>query len=546
MLCTLKNDGGQLVFHPSFNEEDDVAIPLTRGKLVVFRADTMEYSYEPNGQSAALQSWTIEPSHMHDDFIVQNSEIKGPAEPLGERVNVMGIAPRSPGYGFSQDAAWCMYEAGSDCTLVVPIIRWDIDVYYKDEHTLGFSTTKHGNFLQTHELADFDCAFFGMTEYEVSITAPYQRLCLEVGYQALYNGGRRREDLLNLRCGIFMGDSGSEWDYLRQLKFGSEIFTDPLLLATGSAQNYILASRISHTFNLKGPVFTADTACSSSLVAMGVAKMHMRRLDVDQSKTILSDAIRESVVIGCNTILGAMAYISLSGPGLLTSRGRCFTFDHSADGYARSEGSNAVYFYNALEAGEASGRWAAVIGAAINQDGRSAAMTAPHGPSQQEVIAASMREGFLEAGDITIAECHGTGTALGDPIEVGALRGVMERTGEVIEPLLLTSSKSNLGHGEAAAGMNGVVKCILLLNHSTGCPNVHLRELNPHFDTESFPIHWLTEACDWMLNSGITGVSSFGFGGTNARADVWGNATVGARKCITSSTTNTNLQMLRY
>merc|ERR1712014_122763 len=178
-------------------------------------------------------------------------------------------------------------------------------------------------------------------------------------------------------------------------------------------------------------------------------------------------------------------------------------------------------------------RHAMLIGSCVNQDGRSASMTAPHGPSQQEVIRASMREAGVSPNLITIAECHGTGTALGDPIEVGALRGVMR--GDRTVPILKTSSKTNIGHGEAAAGIAGLIKCIQMLRHVSGAPNIHLHAINPHLDVAGYPAYFETELLDFGQNSGLTGVSSFGFGGTNARADVWGHAEYGARKCITGT-----------
>lgn len=146
-----------------------------------------------------------------------------------------------------------------------------------------------------------------------------------------------------------------------------------------------------------------------------------------------------------------------------------------------------------------------------------------------------MKEGHLSTQEITIAECHGTGTALGDPIEVGALRGVMGIDREI--PFLQTSAKSNLGHLEAGAGSAGLIKCILMLSSSAGKPNIHLLCLNPHLDVQGFPVYFETEVTDFGKNSGVTGVSSFGFGGTNARGDVWGHAKKGHRAVHTGLTT---------
>jgi acyl transferase domain-containing protein len=261
--------------------------------------------------------------------------------------------------------------------------------------------------------------------------------------------------------------------------------------------------------------------------------MTMRFREPDQKNPSLATEIYDGLVIGSNTLIAAGSYISLSGPGMLTSNGRCFTFDHSADGFARGEGIGSIKFKVTVDCLEAMGSYAKLIGACVNQDGRSASMTAPHGPSQQEVIRNSMREGGLSTANITIAECHGTGTALGDPIEVGALRGIF-KAGRSI-PFMKTSAKTNIGHLEAAAGVAGLIKCIIMLNYSTGAPNCHLLVLNPHLDVAGYPVYFETESVDFGHNSGLTGVSSFGFGGTNARADVWGHATKGARYSLAGS-----------
>lgn len=228
-------------------------------------------------------------------------------------------------------------------------------------------------------------------------------------------------------------------------------------------------------------------------------------------------------------------YIGLSGPGMLTHKGRCFTFDHSADGYCRGEGVGALCLKKCVTPYDAMGRLAILTGTAINQDGRSASMTAPHGPSQSQVITASMREAGIDASQVTIAECHGTGTALGDPIEIGSLRATISK-GRGEKPLLTTSAKSNIGHLEAGAGMAGIIKCIMMLRTSTGAPNCHLYEFNPHLDIEGFPVCMETECIDFGVNSGLTGVSSFGFGGTNARADVWSHCVKGPRACESGKT----------
>ncbi|CAE7438131.1 ppsC [Symbiodinium sp. KB8] len=253
--------------------------------------------------------------------------------------------------------------------------------------------------------------------------------------------------------------------------------------------------------------------------------MTMRsKLDDQQTPNITTD-LKHGLVIGSNLLLGPGGYISLSGPGMLTHQGRCFTFDNSADGFARGEGVGSVKLKVCEDSVEASGRVAMLIGCSVNQDGRSASMTAPHGPSQQEVIRQSMREAGLSPNSITIAECHGTGTALGDPIEIGALRGVMRA--DRARPILKTSSKTNLGHLEAGAGMAGLIKCICMLNYSSGAPNIHLLVLNPHLDVAGYPVYFESELLDYgselRERDPFASLRFPGRRGTNARADVWGH-----------------------
>lgn len=376
----------------------------------------------------------------------------------------------------------------------------------------------------------FDNRFFGMDADEAAMMAPKDRVSLEVGYESLHRAGYRAETLRRQNIGVFMGDSGSDWNNVIEWT------------VVPTRWDYFLnancCSRLSWIFGMVGPCSTAETACSSSLVATGIAHMSMRAPGADQPSSGFDSGAKNSLVVGLNTLIGPQSYIGLSGPGMLTQKGRCFTFDHSADGYARGEGLGGFVLKKCMNYYEAMGRLGMLIGSSINQDGRSASMTAPHGPSQQDVIRASMREAGVDASAITIAECHGTGTALGDPIEVGSLRGVMKKNrGEV--PLLATSAKSNIGHLEAGAGMAGIIKCITMLRSSTGAPNCHLMEFNPHLDISGFPVTFETECVDFGHNSGITGVSSFGFGGTNARADMWGHAVRGHRAAITGSVLKT-------
>jgi len=391
--------------------------------------------------------------------------------------------------------------------------------------------TCHGAFIGDQDIECFDNKFFGISEEDANMMAPKDRLTLEVGYETVHRAGYRRETLSGLNMGVYVGDSGSDWVGLLQI---SEAFNGLRANRWDFQLNAVTCSRLSWIFDMVGPCGTAETACSSSLVAAGIAHMSMRTLMEDQRATGFNTGLKQALVVGVNTLVAQGGYIGLSGPGMLTHLGRCFTFDQSADGYARGEGVGGITLKYCESPEEGAGRLAMWIGSCINQDGRSASMTAPHGPSQQDVIRASMREAGLDPSMVTIAECHGTGTALGDPIEIGSLRGTMAK-GRGTVPLMTTSAKSNIGHLEAGAGMAGIIKCIMMLRFSAGAPNCHLNCFNPHLDISGFPIYFETEPTDFGANSGMTGVSSFGFGGTNARADLWGHAVKGPRACVTGT-----------
>jgi len=398
-------------------------------------------------------------------------------------------------------------------------------MYYDMERgTSGTTYAMHGAFCSDESIITFDNGFFNIPEEEASLMSPGQRLVLETGFEVLHQGGYTKESARGLNCGVFLGDSGNDWPYICDTQNSLRMLAH---------SNYVTGSRLSHCLGLHGPVSTTDTACSSSLVAIGLAHTSMRQTKPEQKKATISSGCNHAIALGSGLLLSPRMYILYCGPGMLSPRGRCFTYDSSADGYARGEGCGALFLEWSDKDEVAEDMLACLIGSAVNQDGRSASMTAPNGPAQQMCIRTSMSESGLTASEINVAECHGTGTALGDPIEVSALRAVMD---DRELPILNTSAKTNIGHLEAAAGMAGVIKCIALLNSSAGPPNIHLKMLNPHMDVNGYPVYFETETSDYMEATGVSGVSSFGFGGTNARGDLWARCRRGARATAELST----------
>jgi len=282
--------------------------------------------------------------------------------------------------------------------------------------------------------------------------------------------------------------------------------------ATGAsaAANSITANRFSYVTNIKGASMTIDTACSSSLVCTHVAKLHLRFKDFD--------AMPAAVVNGINIMLFTGPFIGCCAANMLSHEGRCFSFNSTADGYARGELCGAMCI-KPLKIGPET--IACLAGSQTNQDGRSASMTAPNGPAQERCIHAVLREVKLKTSDVDCFECHGTGTSLGDPIEVGSFKKVMSQH-ERGHPLMISTSKSNVAHGEGGAGLAGFIKICLQVSHCEGSSAVHLRIKNPHLDFDGFPCLVLSEGVLFKEIAAISGVSSFGFGGTNAHAQAYG------------------------
>merc|ERR550532_814245 len=264
--------------------------------------------------------------------------------------------------------------------------------------------------------------------------------------------------------------------------------------------------------NLKGASMTIDTACSASLVCTHTGKLYLLH---DQY-----DAVEAVIDCGVNLSISPLTYIGGCGAGMHSHLGRCFTYNFSADGYSRGE-ATAACGLKLRPLDKEAGDFSLLAGSQVNQDGRSASLTAPNGPSQERCNQAVLKEIGLKPPEIDTTECHGTGTSLGDPIEIGAYRKVMASMPRH-EPVTITSSKSNIGHCEGSAGISGFLKCVLLCIWAEGTPNVHLNKLNPHLDMDGFPGIIMTEGAPFRAEASYNGVMSFGFGGTNACAMCWG------------------------
>ena len=424
-----------------------------------------------------------------------------PLEASREAIAIIGLGCRFPGAP-NPDAFWDLLREGVDAITEVPASRWNIDaVYDPTPATPGKMNTRWGGFLD--QVDQFDPQFFGISPREAKGMNPQQRLLLEVSWEALEHAAQAPDQLAGSQTGVFIGVSN--YDY-SQLQFGQ---IDDLNAYSGTGNAFsITANRLSYLLDLCGPSWTVDTACSSSLVAVHQACQSLRQGECNLA-----------LAGGVNLILTPQGTITFSQARMMAPDGRCKTFDASANGYVRAEGCGVVVLKrlsDALRDGEQP--LALIKGSAVNQDGRSNGLTAPKGLAQQAVIQQALDNAGVAPAQISYIETHGTGTALGDPIEVNSLKGVLSQDRATSQPCWLGSVKTNIGHLEAAAGIAGLIKVVLALQHQEIPPHLHLQQLNPHIALDNTPFSIPTERQPWPGNSEQqwAGVSSFGFGGTNA------------------------------
>ena len=419
-----------------------------------------------------------------------------------EPVAVLGMACRLPGGVTSPRELWELLARGGDAVSEVPASRWPLALFYDDDlQAPGKTYSRHGGFL-AGDPALFDAAFFGISPVEARVLDPQQRLLLEVSWEALENAGLAPDRLRGSRTGVFVGISGSE--YLQALLRATGTPGIGPYHVTGSIGSTAVG-RIAYTFDFRGPAVAVDTACSSSLIAVDQACASLRQGTADLA-----------LAGGVNLILGPEGHVCFSRMKALSAGGRCRTFDAAADGFVRGEGCGVVVLKRLSDALAAGDPVLAVIrGSAVNQDGRSNGLTAPSLLAQRDVIHRALEQAGAAPAEVSYVEAHGTGTPLGDPIEIEALAGVLCQDRR--EPLWIGSVKTNLGHLEAAAGIAGLIKVVLALQHGEIPPHLHFERPNPHIPWADLPLRVPVQRTPWAANGSPrrAGLSSFGFGGTN-------------------------------
>lgn len=419
-----------------------------------------------------------------------------------EPIAVVGMACRFPGGADTPEAYWELLRSGRDAIGEVPPLRWDVDAYYDpDPAAPGKMYTRRGGFLPVVD--EFDPHMFGISPREAASIDPQHRLVLELAWEALENANISADRLYNGNAGVFVGISNPE--YSARLLWSGDPARITAYAGTGGSLG-VAAGRLSYLLGLTGPSLIVDTACSSSLVTTHLACQSLRARECDVALSA-----------GVNLIFGPETFINFSKAGMLSPDGRCKTFDAAADGYARGEGGGLVVLKRLGDAQRDGDQVLAVIrGSAVNQDGPSGGLTVPNGPAQTRVIRQALESGGVKPAQVGYVEAHGTGTALGDPIEIRALGNAYGPGRDPSQPLLVASVKTNFGHLESAAGIAGLIKTVLVLQHGEVPPHLHLKQPSPHIPWSELPVSVPTALQPWGEGERYAGVSSFSFSGTNA------------------------------
>jgi acyl transferase domain-containing protein/pimeloyl-ACP methyl ester carboxylesterase len=432
------------------------------------------------------------------------SRLKAAETANSEPIAILGMGCRFPGAN-DPDAYWDLLHSGTCAIAPIPKDRWNVDeMYDPDPEQKGKCYARHGGYVQG--IQEFDPQFFGVSPREARILDPQQRMLLEASWAAIEDAGISPESLYGSNTGVFVGVSSFEFALTMQASLEPEL-VDPYCGSGGALSP--TAGRLSYVLGLTGPSMAVDTACSSSLVSVHLACQSLRRGECGQA-----------LAGGVNLLMAPGVHLAFCKARMLSPDGLCKTFDAGANGYVRGEGCGMVLLKPLSRALSDDDRILAVIrGSAVNQDGPSGGLTVPNGPSQQGVIRQALAVSGLKPEQVSYLEAHGTGTALGDPIELHSIASVFAAQRE---PLLVGSVKTNIGHLEGAAGIAGLIKVVLSLDHGEVPPHLHFQRPNPKIPWGRMNLEIPVQGRPWLRDETprIAGVSSFGFSGTNAHVVV--------------------------
>jgi acyl transferase domain-containing protein/glutamate-1-semialdehyde aminotransferase/surfactin synthase thioesterase subunit len=422
-----------------------------------------------------------------------------------EPIAIIGSGCRFPGGVVDADSYWELLRRGTDAITEIPADRWDVHAYYDpDPDAPGKMYTRWGGFIAG--IDEFDGSLLEISRGEAATMDPQQRVLLEVTWEALEDAGQVPAALLERPVGVFVGLCGSDHAHNRARSLAAEHIGPYHGIGTAHS---LAAGRIAYALGLRGPAVAIDTACSSSLMAVHLACQSLR-----------SGECELALAAGVQLMLAPEVTIWLCKMRALAPDGRCKTFDALANGFVRGEGCGVVVLKRLRDAiADRDPILATIRGSAVNQDGRSAGLTAPNPVAQAQVLRLALAHAGVDPAEVGYVEAHGTGTSLGDPIEVDALCEVYG-TGAPgpTSPCHVGSVKTNIGHLEAAAGVAGLIKAALALQHAEIPPHLHLRTLNPMIHLEGTRLAISAERVAWPAGphgDRHAAVSAFGFSGTN-------------------------------
>lgn len=417
-----------------------------------------------------------------------------------QQIAVIGMAGQFP-MAKNIDEFWQNIAQGKDCIRSVPKNRWDVDAYYqKGEAKSGKTNSMWAGMLDEFDL--FDPLFFNISPVEAASMDPQQRVLLQTCWHSIENAGYNPKALSGSKCGVYIGCASGDYQLLsRELQLSAQGFT-------GGATS-ILAARISYLLNLQGPCLSIDTACSSSLVAIATA-----------CDNLVSGSCDTALAGGVYVMVGPDLHIKSAQSGMLSPDGKCYTFDSKANGFVPGEGVGVVMLKRLVDAQKDNDIIYGVIqGWGVNQDGKTNGITAPSEESQSRLEQDLYDKFQIDPNEIQLIEAHGTGTKLGDPIELNALKDAFRKYTSKKDYCAIGSVKSNIGHCLTAAGVAGFIKTLLALKHRQLPPTINYDTLNEHTELKDSPFYINSELQKWETTDHLkrqAAISSFGFSGTNA------------------------------
>ncbi|KAG5927025.1 Type I Iterative PKS, partial [Claviceps africana] len=419
-----------------------------------------------------------------------------------EDIAVIGLGLRFPGNATCPEKLWEVLEQGESQWGEIPKERINIDGYFHPSGDRQGTVPFRGAHLLKEDVSAFDAPFFSVTTEDAHAIDPQQRMLLEVSYEALENAGLRKEDLSGTDTCVYVGSFVKDYEQicLRDPDWA------PQYAATGNGVA-IMANRISYFFNLHGPSMTIDTGCSGSLVSVHLGAQSLR----NKESSI-------AIAAGAGMILTPSTMMPMTALNFLSPDGKCFTFDSRANGYGRGEGIGVIIMKRLSDAIRDNDTIRAVIrGSSVNQDGRTTGITLPSKEAQVANIRSVYANAGLEFGQTAYVECHGTGTQAGDWRELKAISETLAADRSPQSPVFVGSVKPNIGHLEGAAGVAGMVKGVLVLEHGKIPPNINFEHGNPTIHFDEWKVKVPQSVMDWPI-PGLRRVSvnCFGFGGTNA------------------------------